>query len=120
MTEVAFRIVVLDPPRGVVFRLQRGRSELMPPTKESANALTFDFTLRVEAGADGQLRFLGPFTQGPPAKRFVYVNSGKQAGQAESCWDRRAKVSLGGVDASLIKLSPSCPASIRRPCRPLV
>lgn len=101
--EAAFRIIVLDPPRGVVFRLQRGRSELVPPSKESASALTFDFTLRVEPGADGQLRLLGPFAQGPPAKRFIYVNSGKQAGQAESCWDRRAKVQLGTVDASLIK-----------------
>jgi Family of unknown function (DUF5990) len=101
MMEVAFRIVVLDPPRGVVFRLQRGRSELVPPSKESAKALTFDFTLRAEPGSDG-LRLLGPFAQGPPAQRFVYVNSGRQAAQAESCWDRRAKVHLGGVDASLV------------------
>lgn len=103
MKEIAFRITVLDAPRGVVFRLRRGRSELVPPSKESGNALTFDFTLRAEPGADGQLRLLGPFAQGPPAKRFVYVNSGKQAGQAESCWDRRAKVHLGGVDGALIE-----------------
>jgi hypothetical protein len=102
--EVAFRIVVLDPPRGVTFRLQRGRSELLPPSKESANALTFDFTLRVAPGAAGEPpRLLGPFAQGPPTARFVYVNSGKQAGQAESCWDRRAKVHLRDVAASLIE-----------------
>ena len=110
--EAAFRITVLDPPRGVVFRLQRGRSELVPPSKETANALTFDFTLRVEPGADGQLRLLGPFAQGPPAKRFVYVNSGKQAGQAESCWDRRAKVQLGTVDALLIEQAAASGAVI--------
>ncbi|HEX6163101.1 MAG TPA: DUF5990 family protein [Vicinamibacterales bacterium] len=110
--EAAFRITVLDPPRGVVFRLQRGRSELVPPSKESGSALTFDFTLRVESGADGQLRLLGPFAQGPPAKRFVYVNSGKQAGQAESCWDRRAKVQLGSVDASLIEQATTSGAVI--------
>lgn len=102
--ELTFRITVLDPPRGVVFRLQRGRSELLPPSKETARRLTFDFTLRVEPGAaGGPPRLLGPFAQGPPAKRFVYVNSGKQAGQTESCWDRRAKVPLAGVDASLIE-----------------
>lgn len=110
--EAAFRIIVLDPPRGVVFRMQRGRSELVPPSKESANALTFDFTLRVEPGADGQLRLLGPFAQGPPAKRFVYVNSGKHAGQVESCWDRRAKVQLGGVDASLVEKAAASSAVI--------
>ena len=75
----------------------------MPPSKESANAVTFEFTLRAEPGADGKLRLLGPFAQGPSAKRFVYVNSGKQAGQGESCWDRRAKVPLRGVDASLVE-----------------
>ena len=74
------------------------------PSKETAHALTFDFSLRVVPGAnDAPLRLLGAFAQGPPAKRFVYVNSGKQAGQVESCWDRRAKVQLGGVDTSLIE-----------------
>lgn len=102
--EVSFRIVVLEPPRGVVFRLQRGRSELVPPSKEGGNALTFDFALRAEQGSDGvHPRLLGPFAQGPPIGRFVYVNSGKQAGQAESCWDRRAKVPLRDITASLIE-----------------
>lgn len=102
--EVAFRITVLDPPRGVQFRLQRGRSELVAPSSESASSIVFDFTLRVEPGAaGGPPRLLGPFAQGPPASRFVYVNSGKHAGQVESCWDRRAKVPLRGVDAALIE-----------------
>ncbi|HKR64653.1 MAG TPA: DUF5990 family protein [Thermoanaerobaculia bacterium] len=103
MTEVRFRIIVLDPPTGVTFRVQRGRTDLLAPSIETAHAFTFDFTLRVEAGADGQPRLLGPFAQGPPAKRFVYVNSGKHAGDAKSCWDRRAKVQLGGVDTSLVE-----------------
>jgi hypothetical protein len=111
--EVAFRITVLDPPRGVVFRLQRGRSELVAPSSESPSAIVFDFTLRVEPGAaGGPPRLLGPFAQGPPASRFVYVNSGKQAGQVESCWDRRAKVSLRGVDASLIERAAASGAVI--------
>jgi len=104
MMEVAFRITVLDPPRGVLFRLQRGRSELIAPSSESSSAIVFDFTLRVEPGAaGGRPRLLGPFAQGPPASRFVYVNSGKHAGQVESCWDRRAKVPLTAVNASLIR-----------------
>ncbi|TAH35273.1 MAG: hypothetical protein EYC70_13415 [Planctomycetota bacterium] len=47
--------------------------------------------------APGALRFLGEFAQGPPAARFVYVSSGARAGQGGSCWDRRAKVPLGGI-----------------------
>lgn len=104
MLELPFRIVILDPPPGVVFRMQRGRSELVPPSAESASALTFDFTLRVadDARDNSSPRLLGPFAQGPPAARFVYVNSGKHAGQPDSCWDRRAKVHLREVTASLI------------------
>jgi hypothetical protein len=102
--EVAFRISVVNPPPGVTFRLQRGRGELVLPSHETATSISFDFTLRVEPDdAGGPPRLLGPFAQGPPAKRFVYVNSGKQAGQVQSCWDRRAKVPLSGVDASLIE-----------------
>jgi hypothetical protein len=111
--EVAFRITVLDPPRGVVFRLQRGRSELVAPSNESASCIVFNFTLRVEPGAaSGPPRLLGPFAQGPPANRFVYVNSGKHAGQVESCWDRRAKVPLATVDASLIEQAAASGAVI--------
>jgi hypothetical protein len=110
--EVAFRITVLDPPRGVVFRLQRGRSELVAPSNESPGAIVFDFTLRVEPGAaGGPPRLLGPFAQGPPATRFVYVNSGKHAGQFESRWDRRAKVPLAGVDATLIEQAAASPGA---------
>jgi hypothetical protein len=111
--ELRFRITVLDPPRGVMFRLQRGRSELVPPSLETATSITFDFTLRVEPGAGGgPPRLLGPFAQGPPSRRFVYVNSGKRAGQADSCWDRRAKVQLGGVDASLIERAAAAAGAV--------
>jgi hypothetical protein len=105
--EVAFRITVLNPPSGVTFRLQRGRSELLSPSHESASTIVFDFTLRAESGAGGYPRLLGPFAQGPPASRFVYVNSGKQAGQEESCWDRRAKVPLTRVSSALIERAAS-------------
>jgi hypothetical protein len=48
-------------------------------------------------------RFLGPFTQGPPTARFVYVTSGQSAGQPGSCWNRRAKIPLGGITWSLLE-----------------
>ncbi len=113
MMEVAFRITVLDPPRGVAFCLQRGRSELIPPSRESERSISFDFTLRVERGVgDGPPRLLGPFAQGPPASRFVYVCSGKRAGQWDSCWDRRAKVPLTGVAASLIEQAAALPGAV--------
>lgn len=111
--DVHFRIIVLGPPSGVTFRVQRGRSELVPPSKETSTAITFDFTLRVAQGnAGGTPRLLGPFAQGPPTARFVYVNAGKRAGQSESCWDRRAKVHLRDIPAALIEQAATSGAVI--------
>ena len=96
--ELALRIVVEDPVPGVRMRLQRGRDELVEPTLVTPSAAVFDFAVRVGAARpDGRPNFLGPFAQGPPARRFIYVNSGRQAGQNDSCWDRRAKIPLGQI-----------------------
>lgn len=99
---LTLRITLLHPPPGVVFRLQSGRVDLVAPTRETADAISFDFDVRV---ADGEPvpRFLGPFTQGPPATRFVYVNSGQAAGQSGTSWNRRAKIPLGSITWDLIE-----------------
>jgi hypothetical protein len=98
------RITVIQPPAGVLFRLQRGKSDLVPPARTSEESLSFDFTLRVVGDrAAGAPNLRGDVAQGPPAARFVYVNSGTSAGQAESCWTRRAKVPLAGIGWDLIE-----------------
>lgn len=71
-------------------QLQRGRASLLPPTLVTPDSISFDFEVRVEPGPN----FLGEFTQGPQAGRFVYVNSGSYAGQPGILWNRRAKISL--------------------------
>lgn len=88
------RIVVLAPPAGVAFALQRGRRELGEPATSSGQDLRFEFTLLAGRSPDGSPRFSGEFVQGPAGGKFVYVNSGTLAGQADSCWTRRAKVGL--------------------------
>jgi hypothetical protein len=112
--ELTLRITVTDPPRGVRFRLQHGARELTPPTTTTKDAIIFEFPVRVGERPDGQPNFLGPYTQGPPAGRFVYINSGTYAGQTETCWARRAKVPLGGITRQLIHraLSESAPVEI--------
>ncbi|HEY9421345.1 MAG TPA: DUF5990 family protein [Thermoanaerobaculia bacterium] len=111
--ELPLRITVLHPPPGVTFRLQRGqggKADLVAPTSASAERLTFDLTVRVgNDRQDGPPRLLGPFAQGPPASRFVYVNSGTLAGQAGSCFTRRAKVHLAGISWQLIEEAMSKP-----------
>jgi hypothetical protein len=98
--ELALRIIVDDPVPGVAMRLQRGRDEFVEPTDATLSTVVFDLSVPVGvARPDGTPTFLGPFTQGPPAARFVYVNSGRQAGQSGTCWDRRAKVPLFEITA---------------------
>jgi len=101
--ELPLRITVVHLPDGVTFCLQKGKNDLVPPTHATNDHLSFDFTLRVSNGKDGRPNFLGAFAQGPPDRRFVYINSGTLAGQADSCWTRRAKVPLSGIGWRLIE-----------------
>lgn len=93
------RLVVNDPLPGVHCAMQRGRSELLPPLISSGN-LVFNFSVQVDLSKD-PIALTGEFAQGPPAKRFVYVNSGTYAGESGTSWSRRAKVPLTGISASL-------------------
>jgi hypothetical protein len=87
-----------------MFCLQSGRSDLVSPTRSTGRDISFDFTVRVRStDGGGPPRFLGPFTQGPPAARFVYICMGTLAGQPDSCWTRRAKVPLRGITWPLVQ-----------------
>jgi hypothetical protein len=108
--ELALRITVRRPPHGVEFAMQRGSAELIAPSARAPDALVFDFTVRVDGvTSSGAPRLLGPFTQGPPTARFVYVNAGRRAGQADTPWDPRAKVPLVGITASMIETAARSP-----------
>jgi len=100
--ELSLRVIVDDPPRGVTFQMQRGRGELVSPMHTTTAALVFEFAVRVGQRPTGEPNFLGPFVQGSPSARFVYINSGTLAGQADSCWSRRAKVPLTGITWAML------------------
>ena len=99
---IRLRINVVDPPAGVNLRMQRGRAELVDPARSSAKRVTFEFEVRLGTRAGGLPNFLGDFAQGPPDKRFVYINAGTLAGQPDSPWSRRAKIPLTGISTKLI------------------
>ena len=101
--EVPLRITLERPPAGVEFRLQTGRSNLVAPSRATATEIQFEFTLRLGATPARRPNLLGDAAQGPPAKRFVYINSARQAGQESTCWDRRAKVPLQGITSGLLR-----------------
>lgn len=108
--ELPLCIVVENPIRGLVLALQRGQADkatLVPPARKSSAALAFEFVVSVDASlADGRPRLLGPFVQGPPNARFVYLAVGRRAGQVESPWDGRVKVPLGELGWEHIERLP--------------
>jgi len=104
-------IVVEEPVRGLALALQRGqagKATLLPPARDALAAVAFELEVTVDASLpDGRPRLLGPFVQGPPGARFVYLAVGRRAGQVESPWDGRVKVPLGGLGWDQIEeLSP--------------
>lgn len=111
--EVPIRIIVIDPPSGVTFAVQRGKDELLPPTTADAQSLVFDLSIRVaERKTDGALNVLGPYAQGKPDDRFLYVNSGTMAGQQDTCWTRRAKIKTAGITWQLVEQVAVTPGAV--------
>ncbi|MDM0108808.1 DUF5990 family protein [Variovorax sp. J22R24] len=97
-------VVVLAPPPGVRFALQKGRDELLPPYASTGDSLAFGITMDLgPVLADGSFNFRGAFAQGTPTDRFVYLNSGTLAGQSESPWVRRAKIKMAGIPRHLVE-----------------
>lgn len=90
---MTLRIVLERPPKGVVFGLQKGRGsayETVQKQRSEGDDLAFEFTAEPK------------FVQGPPGQRFVYIDIGTAAGQADSCWSRRLKVPLSGITPEMI------------------
>lgn len=111
--ELPIRVTVIGPPPGVTFAVQRGKDELLPPSKVDAKSIVFDLSVRVsERKAGGAPNVLGPYAQGKPDDRFLYLNSGAMAGQRDSCWSRRAKIKTAGIDWKLIEQTFATPGAV--------
>jgi len=99
--ELTLRIVLEKPPGGIDFGLQKGKGSVyeivQKQRSKSGSDLTFEFTVRATESAREEPNFLGPYAQGPPTGRFVYINIGTAAGQIDTPWSRRLKVPLRGI-----------------------
>lgn len=104
--DVPLRVVLLQPPAGVDIGVQKGRGskyETVQTQRTAGNDLTFEFTIRVVVDADTrEPNFSGPFVQGPPGGRFIYLDIGTTAGQADTPWARRLKIPLGGITREMV------------------
>jgi hypothetical protein len=103
--ELPIRIVLVDPPSGVTYAIQRGRgSDYEPAFSQTPKHgdVTFEFAITAAAGKESQPNFLGEYVQGPTGRRYVYVDVGRYAHQADTEWARRMIIRLDDVAWPLI------------------
>jgi len=103
--ELTLRVVVEQPPPGVDFALQKGSGGACEPVQTQRSAggdLVFEFQPAIRTASAGGPSLGGPYVQGPPRQRFLYLDIGTYAGQTGSVWSRRMKVPLAGIDARTI------------------
>lgn len=105
--ELTLRIIIEQPPAGVDFGLQKGSGNAWEAVQKQRSRqgedLIFEFQPSIREGVSDSMAVLGgPFVQGPRRQRFVYVDIGTYAGQADSCWSRRLKIPLEDTLAKFI------------------
>ena len=90
---------VADPVR---FGLQDTKGEVHPSSLQADGLQRFEFAVEVRGEAAAGLPvFGGPFCQGPPVARFVYL-SWKRVGAHAASWAWRIKVPLIGIGWPMI------------------
>jgi hypothetical protein len=103
--ELLICIAVLHVPPGVTFAVQRGRHELLQPSRSKGGSLIFDLSVRVsERKGGGPPNVLGPYTQGKPDDRFIYLNSGTLANAAVLETQVEGKARDGGPCCATVSL----------------
>lgn len=103
---VPLRIVLVAPPAGVVYGIQRGRGSAYVVAfaeRPKRGDVTFEFAILAAEGKDGRPNFHGEYVQGPAGRRFIYVDVGRAAGQDDTLWSRRMIVRLDTVTWPVIR-----------------
>jgi hypothetical protein len=107
--DIIVRIVLVSPPVGIDYGIQKGTGSdyetlhIQRPTNPRAQ-IVFDVPITAtDTRDDGLPNFTGPFVQGPPKERFLYVDVGEYAGQRNTKVARRMKVPLARIDWTLIE-----------------
>jgi len=95
--EISLKIVLQDPVDGVMYGLQKGKGskyEVVQAQLGKGQNLTFDFSIPVKQAGGSGITVGGPFVQGPPGSRFIYISIGSYAGQVGAPWSGRLKIPL--------------------------
>ena len=104
--QLFLRIIIEGAPCDIDYALQKGRGnayETVQTQRSSGQAMIFEFQPIIgDVVERGGAALGGPFVQGPPDRRFVYIGIGTYAGQVDSRWSRRLKIPLNGITAEMI------------------
>ena len=72
---VTLRVVLLAPPRDILYCLEDNQGSFVSTTKSTGDDIRFDFSAVVKPNQRSKKpNFTGPFCRGTPAKRFFYIN----------------------------------------------
>lgn len=104
--DLPLRIVLVSPPKDVQYGIQRGRGsayEVEFVQQPKRGDITFEFAISAAKGKGVAPNLLGDYVQGPTGRRFIYVDVGRYAGQADTPWSRRMIIRLDDVTWPLIE-----------------
>ncbi len=97
--DLTLRIILADPPPGVVFSKQDAKNHPVDPVRADGD-LSFDIPITLTPTPQG-LRPGGGFVRTDGRGRFVYIASGQAAGDCQTDWQRRIKVYLHDLPADI-------------------
>ena len=98
--ELPIPIILQTPPAGVDYGVQKGsgnKYETIEKQRSEGRDLQFNFSITVKNADPASPDFSGPFVQGPPGERFIYIDIGTAAGQFGTPWSRRLKIPLKDI-----------------------
>jgi len=101
--DLTLRIILAGPPPGVAFSKQDAKNRPVDPVRappEGDGDLSFDIPVILTQTADGP-RPGGGFVRADGRGRFVYIASGRAAGDCQADWQRRIKVYLGDLPTKI-------------------
>ncbi len=99
--DLTLRIILADPPPGVVFSKHDAKSRPVDPVRAGPGDLSFDIPITLTPTPEG-LRPGGGFVRNDSRGRFVYVASGQAAGDVQAAGQRRIKIYLRDLPADLV------------------
>ena len=98
--QLPVRIILQAPPAGVDYGIQKGNGnkyETVEKQRSDGGDLHFNFSIIIKNADPVSPDFSGPFVQGSPGERFIYIDIGKAAGQFDTQWSRRLKIPLKNI-----------------------